>query len=454
MAPIGKESGGGVLVIPYPAQGHINPALGLAKCLASKGLLVTFLITTRVSKCAQISECNSITIHTISDGSEETLNPPETIQAYFQRLQTSLSASLAKFIDQHNTTSPSPKLIIYDSVMPWILEIAHHRGIQGAPFFTQTAAVSAVFYHLKQASLLRFPYELQDGVVSLPSLPPLETRDLPSFPALGEDSQKTVVDYMAQQFLNVDKADWIFFNTFQKLENEILGWMTNQWPIKTVGPTFLLKQNDYDNKNHTINIFEPKHEACREWLDLKQRESVVYVSLGSTASLGKEQMEELAFGLIMSNCYFLWVVRSSEVDKLPQGFTSEKGLVVEWCHQPEVLAHSALACFVTHCGWNSTLEALSYGVPIVAMAQWVDQITNSKFVEDVWRFGVRVKPGENQIISREEIAMCIKEVVHGDERVELKANACKWRDLANEAVQKGGTSADNIQDFVNKFICI
>lgn len=131
-------------------------------------------------------------------------------------------------------------------------------------------------------------------------------------------------------------------------------------------------------------MFEPKHDAYREWLDLKKTGSVVYISLGSMASLGKQQMEELAFGLIMSNSHFLWVVRPSEVDKLPQDFTSlasEKGLIVEWCHQPEVLAHHALACFVSHCGWNSTLEALSYGVPIVAMAQWVDQITNSKFIE-------------------------------------------------------------------------
>ncbi|KAL8491715.1 hypothetical protein ACS0TY_023345 [Phlomoides rotata] len=167
-------------------------------------------------------------------------------------------------------------------------------------------------------------------------------------------------------------------------------------------------------------------------------------------------MEELAFGLIMSNCYFLWVVRSSEVGKLPQDFTSlasEKGLIVEWCHQQEVLAHRALACFVSHCGWNSTLEAISYGVPIVAMAQWIDQITNAKFVEDVWRSGVRVKAGESGIISREEIAKCIKEIVHGDGAVELKANACKWKDLANEAVQKGGTSTNNIEDFVSKLMC-
>lgn len=237
------------------------------------------------------------------------------------------------------------------------------------------------------------------------------------------------------------------------ISHQIICWMEKHWPIKTVGPAILLGQND---ENHPINMFEPKHDACREWLGLRQTGSVVYVSLGSISSLDKQQMEELAFGLIMSNCYFLWVVRSSEVDKLPQDFTSlasEKGLMVEWCSQPQALAHRALACFVSHCGWNSTLEALSYGVPLIAMAHWIDQITNSKFIEDVWGFGIRVKAGENGIIGREEIAMCIKKVVHGEEGDELKANACKWKDLANKAVQKGGTSANNIEDIVSNLMC-
>ncbi|KAL8491720.1 hypothetical protein ACS0TY_023350 [Phlomoides rotata] len=76
-------------------------------------------------------------------------------------------------------------------------------------------------------------------------------------------------------------------------------------------------------------------------------------------------------------------------------------------------------------------------------------MTNSKFVEDVWRFGIRIKASKNGIISREAIAKCIKEVVQGDKGVELRANACKWKNLVNEAVQNGGTSANNIQDFVS-----
>ncbi|PQQ12784.1 UDP-glycosyltransferase 74E2-like [Prunus yedoensis var. nudiflora] len=106
-----------------------------------------------------------------------------------------------------------------------------------------------------------------------------------------------------------------------------------------------------------------------QWLDLKKACTVVYVSFGSVANLEEKQMEELALGLKRSKTSFMWVVRESEIQKLPSNFeeqTSEKGLVVNWCPQLQALAHRAIGCFMTHCGWNSTLEALSLGVPMVA----------------------------------------------------------------------------------------
>ena len=121
---------------------------------------------------------------------------------------------------------------------------------------------------------------------------------------------------------------------------------------------------------------------------------MVYISFGTLATLGEEQMEEITWGLKNSSCHFLWVVRESEVKKLPINFlqeTTEKGSVVSWCPQLEVLAHKAVGCFMTHSGWNSTLEALSLGVPMVAMSQWTNQPTNAKFIVDVWKVGVRIK---------------------------------------------------------------
>ncbi|KAK1396331.1 UDPGT domain-containing protein [Heracleum sosnowskyi] len=127
-------------------------------------------------------------------------------------------------------------------------------------------------------------------------------------------------------------------------------------------------------------------------------------------------MQELAYGIKQSGKHFLWVVRASEEGKLPKGFveeTSTKGLVVHWCSQMEVLAHKALGCFVTHCGWNSTLEALCLGVPMVAVPIWTDQRTNAKFVADVWRMGVKVDIDENGVFKGEMVQhyMSINEFV-------------------------------------------
>ena len=149
---------------------------------------------------------------------------------------------------------------------------------------------------------------------------------------------------------------------------------SQQWSIKTIGPiipSMYLDKRLEDDKEYYLHLFKPDVDACMKWLNTKENGSVVYTSFGSMASLGEEQMEELTWGLKNSNCYFLWVVRETKQRKLPSNFlkeTEEKGLVVSWCPQPEfILAHKAIGCFITHCGWNSTHEALSLGVPMVAM---------------------------------------------------------------------------------------
>ncbi|KAL0334425.1 UNVERIFIED_CONTAM: UDP-glycosyltransferase 74E2 [Sesamum angustifolium] len=117
-------------------------------------------------------------------------------------------------------------------------------------------------------------------------------------------------------------------------------------------------------KNTVSLSSKPDTNACKNWLNQRQPRSVIYVSFGSLAELTAEQTLELAWALKASGIHFLWVVRSSEEAKLPRNFseeTSEKGLIVSWCPQLDVLAHEAIACFITHCGWNSTLEGLSIG---------------------------------------------------------------------------------------------
>ena len=207
-----------------------------------------------------------------------------------------------------------------------------------------------------------------------------------------------------------------------------------------------------DDKNYGIDMYVPKSEACIKWLDDKPKGSVVYVSFGSMAGLSQEQTEELAWGLKDGGSYFILVIRDSEQGKLPKEFldTSEKGLIVTWCPQLEVLTHEALGCFLTHCGWNSTLEALCLGVPVIAMPLWTDQITNAKLIKDVWKIGVKAVADEKDIVRRETISHCIKEILETETGNEIKKNSIKWKNLAKSSIDEGGNSDKNTAEFVDE----
>ena len=127
------------------------------------------------------------------------------------------------------------------------------------------------------------------------------------------------------------------------------------------------------------------------------------------------------------------------------------GKIVTWCSQLEVLSSPATGCFVTHCGWNSTLESLVCGVPMVGFPQWADQGTNAKIIEDMSETGVRVEVGMDGMVKREEIKRCL-EVVMGDSNKgeEIRKKALKWKELAKEAARNGGSSHANFKAFVDQ----
>lgn len=228
------------------------------------------------------------------------------------------------------------------------------------------------------------------------------------------------------------------------------------WRTKTVGPTlpsFYLDDNRLPlNKTYGFNLFS-SIALCMEWLDKQVPCSVVLASYGTVANLNSTQLEELGYGLCNSRQPFLWVLRSDEAEKLPKDLRDKcntKGLIVPFCPQLEVLAHKATGCFLTHCGWNSTIEAIVTGVPMVAIPQWADQPTTAKYVESAWGIGRRACPDRECLVTREKIERCVKEVICGEK--EYTRNAAKWMQKAKEAMQQGGSSDKNISDFVAKYL--
>uniref|UniRef100_A0A5B6YHW8 Glycosyltransferase n=1 Tax=Davidia involucrata TaxID=16924 RepID=A0A5B6YHW8_DAVIN len=451
------------LVLPYPTQGHINPMLQFSKRLEHKGIRVTIAPTHFIFKTSNWLHAGSIKIDTISDGYDEGgIADAESIEAYLARFREVGSQTLTELVEKLRELGCPVDCIVYDAFLPWALDVANKFGLVGALFFTQSCAVDNIYYHVQQGLLklpLTGPQVLVPGILPLPLAP----SDMPSFIYLL-GSYPAVFDLVVNnQFSNIDKADWVLCNTFYELEEQVVDWMAKLWPLRTIGPnipSMYLDKRVQDDREYGLNVFKQNSSACINWLNDLPNESAVYVSFGSLAELENEQMEELAWGLKGCNKYFLWVVRASEEAKLPKNFgdeTSEKGLVVSWCPQLQVLEHKAIGCFVTHCGWNSTLEALSLGVPMVAMPQWTDQSTNAKYVMDVWGMGLRARAraqpdNDDRIVRRAEVEHCIREIMDGDRGKQIRRNATKWRELAKAAVDEGGSSDRNIDEFVSKLV--
>ncbi|KAF9608428.1 hypothetical protein IFM89_009794 [Coptis chinensis] len=446
-----------VLVLPFPGQGHIKPMLNLSINLACKGVKVTLATPLYITKSVEIKD-STVVIESYSDGCDEGgIAEAGSLDAYMDSFKDVGTKNISKLIERHEHSTYPVRCLIYSAVLPFLLDIAKRHDLIGASFYTQSCTVNAIYFHAHQGTLIT---PVQQQTVSLPGLPLLRTQELPSF-VHDKETDSSVLQFLLDQFSNVDKTDFLLFNTFDMLEDQVVNWMAEKWPEKmiTIGPavpSFYMNNGVEDGTHNLRNLINADLSSSIKWLNTKETGSVVFVSFGTIARLGENQIEELAWGLKRSNKYFLWVVRDSEEHKLPIKFKdemSEKGLVVSWCPQLEVLAHQALGCFVTHCGWNSTTEALSLGVPMVAIPQWIDQPTNAKFIEDVWRVGVRAKVDEKGIVISEEIENCIWDVMHGDRWEEIKRNAIRWKKLAMEAVGEGGSSDKNIDTFISRLVC-
>lgn len=233
--------------------------------------------------------------------------------------------------------------------------------------------------------------------------------------------------------------------------------MSNLWTVRNIGPTVpsVYLDNRVENDNdYGFNMYKPSTEACMEWLNTKETGSVIYVSFGSAASLNADQMVEMGEALKQCTNSFLWVVKPTEQSKLPANFveeTSDKGLIVTWCPQLEVLAHKAVGCFVSHCGWNSTVEAISFGVPVVAMPQFLDQMTNAYFVEQVWGVGIQPKENEQNRTTAKEIERCINEAMNGEK---IRKKAIEWKRLAKEAIDENGSSDIYIDEIISRIVAL
>ncbi|KAA0031530.1 UDP-glycosyltransferase 74F2-like [Cucumis melo var. makuwa] len=309
-----------VLVIPYPTQGHLNPLIQFSKFLSLKGLDVTVAVTTFIFNTFKPSTNVFFDWDTISDGFDEGgFAEANSIDEYLVRIQTIGARTLTDLIHRRQGSSRPIHGVVYDSFMPWALDVVKDFGIMAASFFTQPCSVNLIYYCFHEG-LLSLP--ILDQEDSVAGLPPLRVEEMPSFISAPE-CYPNYFELVLNQWSNTKEVDWILVNSIYEFEPKEADELSKIGPTLTIGPTipsFYVDSHVIDDKKYKLDLFKVDPEEAsltRMWLDTKPKGSVIYVSFGSMANLNITQMAELASGLLESNHYFIWVIRESEKAKLP-----------------------------------------------------------------------------------------------------------------------------------------
>ncbi|KAL7256589.1 hypothetical protein ACSBR1_010513 [Camellia fascicularis] len=444
-----------VLAIPYPAQGHVLPMLELMQCLAKHGFKVTFVNTEftqeRVINALAGKDCIENHIHLISipDG----LKPWEDrneLGKLTEAIVQVMPGKLEELIEKING-SDNDKItcIIADQLLGWALDVAEKMQIKRVAFWPAAAALLALKFSI--------PALLDDGIINdngtptkiqmiqlSPTMPAICTSHL-VWACIGDlTTQKIIFELNVRNNRSVQVADWLICNSTYELEPAAFSLFPNILPI---GP--LLARNRLGN---SAGYFWPEDSTCLEWLDQQPANSVIYVAFGSFTVFNQIQFQELALGLEIANRPFLWVVRPDITDKnndaYPEGFkerVATRGRMVGWAPQQKVLGHPSVACFLSHCGWNSTMEGLSNGIPFLCWPYFADQFLNQNYICDVWKVGLRFNHDESGIIKQEEIKDKVEQLLSNKT---IKARALDLKEVATKSVKEGGCSHNNFNNFI------
>ncbi|WMV26987.1 hypothetical protein MTR67_020372 [Solanum verrucosum] len=357
---------------------------------------------------------------------------------------------LAKLNNTCSSNVPPVSCIVSDGCMSFTLAAAQELGIPEIFFWTPSAC------GLLDASDLTNGY-LETALDWIPGMKGIRLRDLPTL-LRSTNPDDFLFNYLIQETDRSKLASAIVINTFDPLEKEVLETLQALLsPVYTIGPLhFLLKHIEDRNLECLGSNLWKEEPKTVEWLDSKKPNSVVYVNFGSITVMTANQLTEFAWGLANSQMDFLWIIRpdtvSGEKATLPSEFmeeTKERGMLTSWCAQEQVLSHPAIGGFLTHSGWNSTLESISNGVPMICWPFFTEQQTNCWFKCTQWGIGMEI----DNNVKRDEVERLVRDLMVGEKGKDMKKKAMEWKKLAEEAAAKStGSSYVNIDKLINEIL--
>ncbi|KAL7208257.1 hypothetical protein ACSBR1_030084 [Camellia fascicularis] len=450
--------------IPFPSQGHINPMLKLAKLLHIRDFHITFVNTEfnhkRILKSRgpdSLDGLPSFRFETIPDSLPESNANAYLLESTNKHWLAPFKDLLCKLNNTATSNVPPITCVVSDAIMCFTLAATEELGIPRVSFWAAGACGFMGFIQHHPNSITN---EYLDTIVDwIPCMQGIRLKDIPNFIyciSLGD----FIIKFMSEITETALQSSAIILNTFDELEHQVLYSLSSMFPpIYTIGPLHLLLNQMKDDSLKSIgsNLWEEITE-CLEWLNSKEPNSVLYVNYGSITIMTQNQLVEFAWGLANSNQTFLWIIRPDlvigDLTVIPPEFiteTKERSLLISWCPQEQVLLHPSIGGFLTHCGWNSTIESISSGVPMICWPSFGDQQINCWYSCTQWGTGIEI----NNDVKRDEVERVVRELMVGDKGKEMKKRTMEWRKMAKEAiVSSSASSFSNLEKMIKQLVPI
>ncbi|XP_047314085.1 UDP-glycosyltransferase 73C4-like [Impatiens glandulifera] len=467
-----------IVFVPMLAPGHFIPMIDLAKLIATRGVKATVFITPVISARYGQSlrpESDSIPIRFIEipflsgevglpEGCETVDTLSFTLWSNFQSALSKWQTSVEHFIKE---IEPFPTCMISDRYIPQIAVNAERLGLRRFIFDGMGCLSILIAYEIQTSKIHKTVEESEPFM--LPGLPDIGlTRK--QLPIHVRSNSPSMTEYREQMRAADSRACGILINSFDELEPDYITELRklHQNRAWCVGPMSLhnKEKSEVARRGNKSSIDE---NECLKWLDNQESGSVIYSCLGSMSNIAPQQIAELGLALEASNRPFIWVLRKTETKADIEKWLSEnkfvertlgRGLVIwGWAPQVLILSHKAVGAFLMHCGWNSVMEGICSGIPMITWPNGGEQFFNEKLVSQILGIGVSVGPKsllsvfpseqtEVQIKS-ETILEAIEKVMSGDHQgLQRRKLVRELAEAAKKSSEKGGSSHRNIALFL------
>ncbi|XP_073125985.1 chalcone 4'-O-glucosyltransferase-like [Henckelia pumila] len=449
-------------IVLYSTPEHLDSMLRIAKFIAKhhQDVPLTILSTASTSAVASIAAIPSIAYHRLSD----VASPPPNhvtnpIELFFEipRLQNPILLEALEEISKKSRI----RAFVIDFFCNPAFEVSKSLNIP-TYFYSSTGGygLCAFLYFPTLHETIREDIGTFNGFLEIPGCPRIRSSD---FPSAMHFRVSNIYKHFLDTSINMRRSDGILVNSFDALEPEAKDAIVKDLctPNSKTPPVYFIDPV-IPESNSKDGVTE--HE-CLKWLDLQPTRSVIFLCFGRRGLFSAEQLKEMAVGLENCDHRFLWAVRSppgkppppwqEELDLdaiLPQGFlerTRNRGFVLKsWAPQKEVLSHESVGGFVTHCGRSSTLESVSFGVPMICWPLYAEQKMQRVFMVEGMKVALRLDMADDGFVTAAELEKRIRELMESENGNWVRQRTAEMKNAGKAAAEKGGSSVVNLEKFI------